>query len=124
MKTSIVALSITLVILGTNLAFAGADTGFHRIIDLGCSRPEKGGECFVTIDAPPFGPTACRPGSQARWAVQKENGRTILGLLMAAWAADARVSLFIEDYCWVQPSSGATWPLIGWVHIRHEADAP
>ena len=121
-------ITITSILLLTSTYFAHADvteTGFFRIIDLGCSKTEIGGECFVTIDTTDnFGPQECRPGVEARWFVQKGNGRSIFALLMAAWAGNDLVSLAIEgNQCFIQPSSGDTWPTIGWIHVRHPEGA-
>ncbi|SFL27898.1 hypothetical protein SAMN05216302_105210 [Nitrosomonas aestuarii] len=125
MKKYLFVIFTVFVFMVSNPVYAVEETGFVRILDLGCSQPEKGGECFVIIDTPDaFGPEACekRDLKQARWFVQKENGRSILALLMSAWATNALVKLAIQDVCFEQPSSGDTWPGIAWVHIRHPGD--
>ena len=112
-KGILAVLAVSISMIGSNAHAADEDTGFRKIINIGCSNVND--TCFVVLDGPLFGASlGCPSGSTNEFRFN--NGDTTYGKrtyasLLAAYLAGKRVSAYLSGCT----AEGA--PALKWFHI-------
>lgn len=84
----------TALVLGVIGDASAENTGPRTVLDIGCHLHDT--TCYVTVSGTAVGPSACR-ATNIRWSAGLPNGKSVLALLTAAFAAGNSVNITVDD---------------------------
>ena len=119
MKRLILSLISTCLLLISNISYAAENTGFRKILDVGCHLHD--GTCFVVVDGAAIGGSYGCSSTQIRWdANTSAMGKHHLSMMLATMKASGLASFNIDSCYKQQAADGSTpWPTFSYAHYKN-----
>ncbi len=88
-------------------ALAAGETGFRKVSLVGCHINEP--VCFVQIDGPAVGPSACSGNSIRFDPTASATGQSVLSLIYAAHFSGKTLNFYMSDACFTRQAGFPTF---------------
>jgi hypothetical protein len=110
-------LAVAVAMTSMNAHAAEEDTGWRKIVDIGCHSTDGDGTCFVTLDGSAFGASlGCQVGPTTQFRFDNANtdtGKRTFAALLAAYVSGKSVGIHLNACTW------QGFPAIQWFHISN-----
>ena len=119
MKRYVIPLISTGLLLISNFSYADENTGFRKILDVGCHLHD--GTCFVVVDGAAIGGSYGCSSTQIRWdANTPVMGKHHLSMMLATMKASGLAYFNISGCYTQQAADGSTpWPTFNIAHYKN-----